>query len=358
MTGSHQYGYYLPFGAWHLFTDHPPVDGENRATDVTILWQDGNITNSCVHWYGKGTRHEYRLTRFGKDFPFLNRDSVGDLLVLIPTSNTHFLAYVLQFDQEIDELLNALGVELVGRWVAYEKGKEIAESPQECVERLSRKFAEALGAFPSTKVFSDEARKIINDCIKEMQNRSLDKQLMEWVDTEYTLFKMVERKLCQNEVVRHFKDIDQFLATAQSILQRRKSRAGYSLEHHVEYVLSQAGIPFTRQASQVDGKPDVIIPGAAAYLDPNFPDDKLRVLGVKTTCKDRWRQVTKEAKRIPQKHLLTLQKGISETQLAEMEAQNVTLIVPTPLHADYPKSYRDKILSVDTFVEQMQQLTV
>jgi hypothetical protein len=36
---------------------------------------------------------EHKLvTRFGKDFPFLTHDNVGDLLVLIPRDHTHFLA--------------------------------------------------------------------------------------------------------------------------------------------------------------------------------------------------------------------------------------------------------------------------
>jgi len=41
----------------------------------------------------------------------------------------------------------------------------------------------------------------------------------------------------------------------------------------------------------VDGRPDVIIPGRDEYLNKSYPIDKLCVIGVKTTCKDRWRQV-------------------------------------------------------------------
>jgi hypothetical protein len=358
MTGSHQHGYYLPKGAWRLYTEHPPNKGENKETLVSVLWQNGQITKSRVVWYGVGTRSEYRLTRFAKGFPYLTRDNVGDLLVLIPISYTEFLGYVLEYDEEIEQIQNALGVELIGRWAVYEKGREVTlETPQECVERLSRKFTEAVDMFPATKTFAAETRRIINECIKDLRTRPVDKQLVEWIDTEYRLFKMVERKLCQNEVVRHFKDIDEFLATAQSILQRRKSRAGASLEHHAEYILGSAGVPFTRQPQKVDGKPDIIIPSAEAYLDPSFPVAKLCMLGVKTTCKDRWRQVTREAQRVPQKHILTLQKGISENQLDEMEKQNVTLVVPTPLRASYPPTYREKLLSVEDFIHQMKSLT-
>jgi len=79
------------------------------------------------------------------------------------------------------------------------------------------------------------------------------------------------------------------------------------------------------------------------------------MLGLKTTCKDRWRQVTQEAKRIPQKHLLTLQAGISSNQLAQMQEANVVLVVPAPLHKAYPKSSGATILTLDAFLETVRK---
>ena len=38
---------------------------------------------------------------------------------------------------------------------------------------------------------------------------------------------------------------------------------------------------------------------------------------VKSTCKDRWRQVLSEADRIPNKHLFTLEAAISENQTSK-----------------------------------------
>ncbi len=96
----------------------------------------------------------------------------------------------------------------------------------------------------------------------------------------------------QHEIVRPFKDVDDFLTTASSIMNRRKSRAGRSLENHVESLLRAAGISFDVRP-QIDGRvqPDILIPSKTDYEDVNFPVEKLRILGVKTTCKDRWRQV-------------------------------------------------------------------
>lgn len=98
---------------------------------------------------------------------------------------------------------------------------------------------------------------------------------------------------------------------AHSILQRRKSRAGRSLELHTRQIFVEErlreGEHFSYQPeSEPNKSPDFLFPSEAAYKDASFPASKLRMLAVKTTCKDRWRQVVKEVDRIPTKHLLTL----------------------------------------------------
>ena len=169
-----------------------------------------------------------------------------------------------------------------------------------------------------------------------------------------TYLKWQERYLCKNDVCRLFESIDDFLATANSILQRRKSRAGRSFENQFEYILAEEKLEFEMR-SRVDGVPDVIFPSKDAYENKRYPAEKLFMVGVKRTCKDRWRQVTKEAKRIPEKHLLTLQQGISAKQLQEMKNSNVTLVVPKSLHKQYPSEWRRSILSVDQLLEKVRQ---
>ena len=75
-------------------------------------------------------------------------------------------------------------------------------------------------------------------------------------------------------------------------MNRRKARAGRSFENHVEYLLIQAGMPHKMRPSLgADGRPDIVIPSEKAYFDPAWPEEKLFIVGLKTTCKDRWRQV-------------------------------------------------------------------
>ena len=69
-TGAHQEGFYIPKNSYSLAFDTPGVKGENKEHFVKIKWQSDFETTSRFIYYGNGTRNEYRLTRFGKGFPF------------------------------------------------------------------------------------------------------------------------------------------------------------------------------------------------------------------------------------------------------------------------------------------------
>ena len=228
-------------------------------------------------------------------------------------------------------------------------------SPDACVERHFRTFVRSREV-PTGRAFSDAARKALLECIETIRTLRLDRRLVDFVEAEYKLFRLVERQLCQTEVTRTFRDVDDFLDTAGRIMNRRKSRAGRSLENHVDYLLSEARIPHTMRPRGVDGRPDIIIPGEEQYRQQSFPDDRLVVVGVKTTCKDRWRQVVREARRIPLKHILTIQQGISSAQLEEMRDAKVQLVVPEPLHVKFPVETRRHLLTVEGFIEKIRPL--
>lgn len=354
-TGAHQQGFYLPKSAWRLFSPHPPEKGHLEKSWPKVTWQDGRKTESCVTWYGKGTRSEYRLTRFQQDFPFLNRDSVGSLLVIIPVTLDHFNAFVLDLDEDIEDIQAALNTPVVARFAVFDRERAgEPESENSCIDRLFDEFVSTLDKYPPTKIVSAATRSIIATCIRRFAEKSSDDRLFRWIKQEYRLFQLMERKLTKGDVIRAFSDIDDFLKTASSIMQTRKARAGLSLENHVRELLSQAQIPF-EMGINVDGtEPDVLIPSKKSYDDPTYPSDRLFMLALKTTCKDRWRQVLKEAPRIPVKHLLTLQEGISVSQLKEMRDAKVVLVVPKPIQKDYPKDRPMELVEVDQFFHKVQ----
>ncbi|MBI5710343.1 MAG: hypothetical protein HZC42_08580 [Candidatus Eisenbacteria bacterium] len=356
VTGSHQCGFYLPKALWKMYTFRPPVAGTVEKHWVNVTWQDGRTTKSVVTWYGRGTRSEYRLTRFGRDFPFLNEDTVGDLLVLIPKTKTEFLAFVLDLEEDMEDLQATLGVEVIGTWGAYREGHEEykLETEDECIDRNFREFAAAVERFPSGTRLSDGARRALEDCIRDFARLPSDDRLVRCVEAEYRLFRLVERRLCESEIIRLFKSVDDFLATASTIMQRRKSRAGRSLENHVEHILRGCSIPLEVRP-KIDGNPDIVIPSKAAYDNGNYPTRKLFIVGVKTTCKDRWRQVLNEGKRVRKKYILTTQRGITKGQLDQMHKAGVTLVVPKGLQREYPTGHEIEMLTIEEFAGMVRE---
>lgn len=351
LTGGHQYGFYLPKSAWRIFSpNHPPLEGHNFTQNVQVFWHDGFQTESCIKWYGAKTRSEFRLTRFGQDFPHLAASNVGDLLILIRTGDTIFHGYVFALPDDIADIQASLGVEIIRTWGLYEGAVSSSENDDNCINERFEDFIRQIQEFPDTGTISRKTREAVLSCIRAFPRQKLDNRLMLLMDNEYSLFRMVERKLCQNETCRQFLTVDDFLSTASRLMNRRKARAGRALENHVGYLFQEAHIPFDTRPN-VDGQPDILIPGKAEYENPDWSEDCLYVVGVKTTCKDRWRQVLNEARRVRRKHILTLQQGISARQMIEMRDSNVTLVVPKSLHSMFPLVEGMELLSVQDFVE-------
>ena len=227
------------------------------------------------------------------------------------------------------------------------------ETENECIERNFIRFTKRIvDKFPSGDQFSAATWKILEECLRGFGTMEVDEAIVKAINTEYDLFLRVEQKLCEKLLVRSFKDVEEFIETAKTITNRRKSRAGRSLENHVSYFLTRAGIPHDVRPA-IKGKPDVVIPSKKAYDDKKFDEDRLFLIACKTTFKDRWPQVLKEGKRVAQKNLFTLQKGMAESQLEEFDEADVNVIVPDEYKKGYPKS--PLVLSVTQFFEKVTE---
>lgn len=353
LTGSHQAGFYLPKSAWKLYSPHAPIKGRKDKSQVKITWQSDQTTDSVVTWYGQKTREEYRLTCFGKGFPYLDEDTVGDLLVLIPQDLKNFLAYIIDLPDDIEDIQVALGVEVIGTWAIYDVERvELEISEEDCIDRQFRDFAGRLNGFPAMDQFPEKAREALLACSRGFGKKAIDDRLLTLMQTESRLFRLVERQVYNKQVNRFFDDIDDFVKTASTIMNRRRSRPSRSMQNHVEYLLKDAKIPFDVNRLP-DGEPSLIIPGKEELDCSSYPSDKLFVVAVRNTCKGRWWQIAQHADRVPWKYLLTLQEGISAKQLIQMQQQKVALIVPSKLHSRYPKG--SKLLDVDGFMRTVKR---
>jgi len=226
-------------------------------------------------------------------------------------------------------------------------GFEAIETDENYLELLLDEFD---GEFPKTAVFSAFAR----DTLKDVSSiDDADGALMVWLEREEMLFKTLERHIVAERLKEGFEDdVDEFIRYSLSVQNRRKSRAGHALENHLEQVFADHPITYSRgQITERKSKPDFIFPSIDHYRDDSFPATNLTMLGSKSTCKDRWRQILSEADRINLKHLLTLEPAISTDQTDEMEAQDVHLVIPRGIQATYEVSQQDWLMDLKGFIE-------
>lgn len=351
-TGAHQAGFYVPKFASGLLFDEPGQKGENKDKFVHITWQDDFTTESRFIYYGRGTRNEYRITRFGQGFPFFEDDNVGDLLIIAKFTDEDYKGYVLSSDEDIDEFFAAFNLAPGQTKQLIDVAGSAALDMQ--IESLMQDFTRQFTLFPDTRQMAEGARTCYNNAYgveaKSIQDFP-DTILLNWVDTEYRLFKLMEEKIYADVFSQPIGGIDAFVRMANEVLNRRKSRAGKSLEHHLACIFTQNHLVFEEQAvTENNKKPDFLFPNAECYHNISFPADDLVVLGAKTTCKDRWRQVLTEADRVDEKYLFTLQQGISKNQLREMHDSRLTLVVPEKYIPSFPQEYQNEVKDLKSFI--------
>lgn len=205
------------------------------------------------------------------------------------------------------------------------------------------------GVFPSTREFSIYARK---ESGIDSSLGAPDDILLEWWNHEERLFRALEKHIVEDRLsAGRFENVDEFIDFAKSVMNRRYSRAGHAFENHLEQIFSDHGLSYSRgKTTEGKSKPDFIFPSVELYRKALVDESlipSLTMLGAKTTCKDRWRQVTKEAALIETKHLVTLEPSISVDQTNEMQSHSVQLVVPKQIITTYRQSQQEWLLNVE-----------
>lgn len=357
LTKAHQEGLYLSVHASQLFFETDGKRGENKDNFVRIHIDGYFPFESRAIWYGNKTRREYRLTRFWTNSPYDKYEQVGNLIVFIQASKSDFYCYLLQNEEEIETFLETFSISLVKNSAVYgldieEKETKIGLKVQEAINEFVLEYGKR---FPPSPYFSGKAREIYFNIFRGKLTDP-DKALLNWINLEYDLFKAVEKSIYKPYLTEPFGELEPLLEFASSALNRRKSRAGKSLELHIDFMLTAFEVPYSHPG-RTEGKkmPDFLLPSNEAYANILYDEKMLTFLGAKTTCKDRWRQILNEANRIPVKHLLTLQQGITKNQMEEMQDEKVVLVVPKAYHDYYPAEYKDSLMSVGTFIDYIKE---
>lgn len=357
-TGGHQSGILISKSAVEMMFSRRELEQTGipkRA--VKIRWQDDFETESCFTYYE--SKNELRITRFGRGFPFLKPEQTGALFVFTQQTDIDYSGYFLETDAEIEEFLDTFGISPTETNSLIDIGKVSSETQ----EKLAiQEFIDSLDVdFPASDVMSAAARAIEEKAYNHTEYilTDPDEKVISWTNMEYTLFRALEYARYGEVITKGFQSVDEFVRVANAVLNRRKSRAGKSLEHHLAAIFDGNGIEYSSQAvTEGNKKPDFLFPSQEAYHDYDFSTDYIISLAAKTTCKDRWRQVLNEADRLRDKpkYLCTLQQGISSAQMDEMQAENVILVVPKPYIVTYPKDRRDRIWTLSRFVQYVKKI--
>lgn len=338
----------------------------------SIIEEEGKST-----WYdareNHKTRTEYRI--YYNNSTIFQNAKVGDLLIILwhkideiwmviaPKDSTAEQQLIWLFDLQKEKNLEKLNIKkeiddkkeiFAKSYILEALGVIIPVSNEDYLNDMLKRFD---GVLPSTTIFSGYARNTLEN-VPVIDDP--DEALLSFYSREEFLFKIFERHFVKEKLKEGFGadglDVEQFIAYSLHIQNRRKSRAGFSLENHLDYVFANNKIQFSRGAiTERKSKPDFIFPSISFYKDPLFNENHLKMLGSKTTAKDRWRQVLSEAERIKFKHIITLEPSISISQTNEMKAQNVTLVVPKKIQSTFTKEQQNEILSLSDFISLLKE---
>lgn len=345
------------------------IDDEQSITAKEFLtWYDARKNHP--------TRTEYRL--YYPSTPVSDKAVAGDSLFICVKKDETILCIVAQqdatitsqlywlfdisdeksgkFSQNVELSTDSGQLEFIARTILSQIGIEYEEVDDK--DLLSPLLEHFDGKFPKTVIFSEYARSLV-PTVDPVDDP--DGTLIKWFDMEEKLFFLLEQYIIRERLKKGFikgKDVDVegFVKFSLSVQNRRKSRAGLSLENHICALFDANGISYSHTpVTENRAKPDFLFPSVECYKDTLFPADNLTMLGAKSTCKDRWRQVLAEADRIDRKHLLTLEAAISTYQTDEMQDKHLQLVVPESIHKTYTENQQIWLYSVNDFLQEVRR---
>jgi hypothetical protein len=164
------------------------------------------------------------------------------------------------------------------------------------------------------------------------------------------------RQATPQEIVRacveRFDDIYNICLRAS---QARSSRVGGTFETHMHTALSAGDVPHSPQSIFEGSRPDFVLPAGATYADPNKRSAMSLILTLKTTLKERWRQVVSESTGCPL-YLGTLDESVTGETLDQLERHKIILVVPERFKSSEFAEYagRAGVISYREFFDQLR----
>lgn len=355
-------------------------EGPKQTFPAVYIWlgrdQDAVTVHSWATYYDAREHQPHRSPEWRLYYPsnavteimnegdalFLALDTTGSLYFMIaPARSTSEDQLSWLFGVEPQKTFDVLSftdegpeLDFAAHFILDELGIAFEEPD---APRLDEIIGPLGTSFPPTAEFSKLARDTLPDVFPLDEP---DAALLAWLSHEEALFRRLERRIVADRLETGFvdsdgTDVDGFIRFSLSVQNRRKSRMGHSLEHHLEAVFIAHNVRYVRGAvTENRQRPDFLFPSLEDY-EAAPPDGApgLYMLGAKSTCKDRWRQVLVEAAKIPRKHLLTLEPSISSAQTNQMARHDLQLVVPEPIHPTYTPVQRHWLWTLNDFIGEV-----
>lgn len=341
-------------------------ENEGLSEDGFISWSNvrkGRPRAAEYHLYYSGNIVTEAMKPGDALFLALRRDGTA-MVVVVPLDSTiqSQLLWLFGIDEQPELAFafrqitgdDSARLDFAARYVLDELGIDLEEPEVDAIDPLIARFGTT---FPPTREFSAFARQTLRD-VSPLDDP--DAALFAWMEREELLFRRLERHIIaeQLSVVADNRNalVEGVLSLSMQLHQRRRSRAGRALENHFETIVEAHDLQYARGAETENrNKPDFLFPGTAEYADLAFPADRLTMLGVKFTLKDRWRQVLAEANRIPEKHLLTFEPGISAHQTEQIAASRLQLVIPRAIHSTFTPAQQAGLIDVRDFLRLVRE---
>ena len=100
----------------------------------------------------------------------------------------------------------------------------------------------------------------------------VDERLIKRRGCEYELFQSIESHVVLPRVKEGFESVEEFVRFANSVTNRRKSRAGKSLELQARVIFNEESVKYSWTEPTEDKRtPDFVFPSIGHYHDASWP---------------------------------------------------------------------------------------
>ena len=390
-------------------------DRKDIPTDYYLIVDDdegGPVVAEVVHatasWYDSRRNNPNRSAEWRLYYPAAAelieiRCGVGDLMI-IGLRNDQTLAAMLMTGDSSSEIAvrNALGIGHVPprgrgkvRWIES-TCEDVGLNAAETMELLNASFEAS--AVPGSKAplpvptmdFSSDnfigpivdellgrwpdklgsCNEVVNLIIKHagftsaIAKEEPDRVLQRWLELAEASYRIWEKDVFErflgplrwDKKVGDLQLAERVSEKWMSFRQSRVSRAGLVMECFLDSIFAAWNLRYDWGPRMSDGRrPDFLFPGKDEYENEEFPPQNLRLLGAKTSMKERWRQILAEGDRVASKHGITRDDAITPATFEQMQSMGFTVVMPESVVSSY-KHVPSNLVTLHSFLKEVRRL--